>query len=292
MENRQGMANQSYYRLNYTDHTAMENDLRVDSEPLVVNCCGETVVRQAWSHSARRRRQDFYLILSLGGEIRGCLGDARISLGSGNMICIAPGTEFMLESRDPQEEWTHYFWIHFTGSEAEQTLARSGIDTNRVYSIDVDGSVYTYYERLFEEFRLRGESFDYAAELILRSILLHLGRAGRGESHSGRLDRSIRYIHTHIRYDLTVEQLAAMEYLGVSRYRELFRECTGVSPIDYVIRLRIARACDLLARTDTGIAEIAESVGYENRHHFHNTFKRFRGMTPGEYRRHKAGQYK
>ena len=291
MENRQGMANQSYYRLTYPEYSPTENDMRVESEPLVVNCCGETVVRQAWSHAAKRRRQDFYLILSLGGEIRGCLGDERISLGSGNMICIAPGTDFMLESRDPQEEWTHYFWIHFTGSEARQTLERSGIDTNRVYSIDVDGSVYSHYERLFEEFRLRDESFDYAAELLLRNILLHLGRACAGERRA-RLDRSIRYIHTHIRYDLTVEQLAAMEYLGVSRYRELFRECTGVSPIDYVIRLRIARACDLLSRTDTSIAEVAESVGYENRHHFHNTFKRFMGMTPGEYRRQKAGQYK
>ena len=291
MENRQGMANQSYYRLTDPEYSPTENDIRVESEPLVVNCCGETVVRQAWSHAAKRRRQDFYLILSLGGEIRGCLGDERISLGSGNMICIAPGTDFMLESRDPQEEWTHYFWIHFTGGEAEQTLARSGIDTNRVYSIDVDGSAYSQYERLFEEFRRRDESFDYAAELILRSILLHLGRSCRGERR-GRLDRSIRYIHTHIRYDLTVEKLAAMEYLGVSRYRELFRECTGVSPIDYVIRLRIARACDLLARTNTGIAEVAESVGYENRHHFHNTFKRLMGMTPGEYRRQKAVQYK
>jgi two-component system response regulator YesN len=82
-----------------------------------------------------------------------------------------------------------------------------------------------------------------------------------------------------------VEKVAAMEYLGVSRYRELFRESTGASPVEYIIALRMERAKDLLRHTDMSIDKISEGVGYEDRHYFQKTFKRCVGVTPNEYRR-------
>ena len=76
-----------------------------------------------------------------------------------------------------------------------------------------------------------------------------------------------------------------MEFLGVSRYRELFTAETGVAPTEYIARLRIERAKDLLIRTNMNISEVAESVGYVTRHYFQSIFKRRVGMTPGEYRK-------
>ena len=287
MENRHGMANQSYYRLRGGE-VNVDNDRCDESERLIVNCCGETVMRQPWRHQSTRLRRDYYLLLSLGGTLEARIGTERVSIRSGELICIAPGTGFMLGSLDPMDEWTRYFWIHFTGSEAEKLLSDSGLVPNRVYDTHAEEGVFFYYERLFEEFRSRGADFDYAAALHLRYILLVLGRACRADGSGRRLDKSLRYIHTHIRYDLSVEKLAAMEYLGVSSYRRLFRECTGASPVEYIIGLRMERAKDLLRHTDMSIDKISEGVGYVDRHYFQNTFKRCVGMTPTEYRRGKG----
>jgi len=286
MENKHKIANQSYY-YNVTPDIfgSAESDSCDYGVPLRVNCCGEVVIRESWEHRTSNVRKDFYLIYSLGGDMVGSIGGEQVRIKSGQAICISPGTEYIFKTLSPLDEWTHYYWIHFTGSDVENTLARSRIETNKIYDILPCSDLYFHYERLFEEFRARPVDFEYAAALPLRDILLLLGRSRKDFDKERRLDKSIRYIHTHIRYDLSVEKLAAMEYLGVSRYRELFRSTMGSSPSDYITRLRITRAKDLLGQTSMSISEISEGAGYENRNYFQNTFKRITGMTPGEYRR-------
>ena len=276
-------ANQSYYRIRLED-----SDVKLDGVDLSVNCCGECVIRSEWGHAVGRSvdssRNDYYLIFSLGGDMVGRVAGEPVRIGEGELICISPGTPYLFGSLSPMKEWTHYYWIHFTGYDAERTLLRSGIEPNKVYAACRFDEVYPFYEKLFSEFRLRSDDFEYNAALLLRSIFYTVSTSLRSAS-SPRLDKSIRYIHTHLRYPLSVEDLAAMDFLGVSRYRELFTAETGVSPTEYIARLRIERAKDLLIRTNMNISEVGESVGYVTRHYFQSAFKRRVGMTPGEYRR-------
>ena len=196
---------------------------------------------------------------------------------------MSPGTEYSFGSLAPLDEWTHYFWIHFTGAVAEQTVLRSGITLNEVHSLGHCEEAFTYYEKLFSEFRTQGFDFEYAAAVQLRYLLYVFGRSAK-ENSVGRLDKSIRYIHTHLRYELTVEELAAMEFLGVSRYREVFRSITGVSPVEYITRLRVERAKDILTQNTASVATVAEAVGYSNRNYFQRIFRKYTGKTPGDYR--------
>lgn len=275
-------ANQSYYRIRDTDSNVSRTEV-----DLSVNCCGECVMRTEWGSAIGRSqkvmRRDYYLIYALGGDMVGTVGSESVRLREGDVICIRPGTPYLFGSLLPMQEWTHYFWIHFTGFDAERTVTRSGLECNRVYSSCRYDEIYPFYEKLFAEFRTRPEDFEYNAALLLRSVLYTISSSRR--ERGGRLDISLRYIHTHLRYEISVEQLAAMEYLGVSRYRELFTQETGVAPLEYVTRLRIERAKDLLARTEMQISEVGESVGYVTRHYFQTLFKRRTGLTPGEYRK-------
>lgn len=281
METKNKVANQSYYKIKLDPGGSDVADYDVD---LMVNCCGEAVMRIPWAHGRIGRRNDFYLIYSLGGDMVGQIGGESVTIGSGDLVCMLPGTEYSFGSRSPLDEWTHYFWIHFTGCEAERTLLRSGITPGKVYSLGQCEEAFTYYEKLFSEFRTQGEDFEYAAAVQLRYLLYVFGKAAK-ENAVGRLDKSIRYIHTHLRYELTVENLAAMEFLGVSRYRDIFRSVTGVSPLDYITRLRIERAKDLLSQNGSSVAEVAEAVGYTNRNYFQRLFKKYTGKTPGEFRK-------
>lgn len=281
METKNKVANQSYYKIKLDPRGSDVADYDAD---LTVNCCGEAVMRIPWAHGRIGRRNDFYLIYSLGGDIVGQIGGEPVTIGSGDLVCMLPGTEYSFGSRSPLDEWTHYFWIHFTGCEAERTLLRSGITPGKVYSLGQCEEAFAYYEKLFSEFRTQGEDFEYSAAVQLRYLLYVFGKAAK-ENAVGRLDKSIRYIHTHLRYGLTVEGLAAMEFLGVSRYREIFRSVTGVSPLEYVTRLRIERAKDLLSQNDSSVAEVAEAVGYTNRNYFQRLFRKYTGKTPGEFRK-------
>ncbi len=75
--------------------------------------------------------------------------------------------------------------------------------------------------------------------------------------------------------------------LGVSprTLHRRFREATGISPIDYHRDLRIALACELLAKTNFSIAQVGAEVGYDDNAYFATVFRAVMGQTPSMYRR-------
>lgn len=94
-----------------------------------------------------------------------------------------------------------------------------------------------------------------------------------------------QYIASHYAEPLTLEQIA--ESLNVSPYHmaHVFKEVTGFSPIQYVIRRRMGEAQNLLISTDFSAAQIAVMVGYDSASHFNSIFKRVVGLPPVRYRR-------
>lgn len=84
--------------------------------------------------------------------------------------------------------------------------------------------------------------------------------------------------------DFTIENLC--EQMGFSR-SQLYKKIKlllGVSAVDYLQEMRLREAMHLLTTTALTISEIAYRVGYSDQRYFSNRFKKFTGMTPGEYR--------
>jgi transcriptional regulator GlxA family with amidase domain len=86
-----------------------------------------------------------------------------------------------------------------------------------------------------------------------------------------------------------IPTLARMASLSPSHFFALFKRQTGFAPMDYFIRLRMQRACDLLDATTLSVKEIAGKLGYEDPFYFSRVFKCMTGMAPSEYRRLEAG---
>ena len=99
-----------------------------------------------------------------------------------------------------------------------------------------------------------------------------------------RIGRSIVYIHKHLHEELSVNELARMEFLSPSRYRTLFCDALGVSPLEYITEQRIRLACSLIEHGDLALSQIADACGYRDRLYFQRIFKKRTNMTPGEYR--------
>ncbi|CAI6079044.1 response regulator [Cohnella sp. JJ-181] len=90
-----------------------------------------------------------------------------------------------------------------------------------------------------------------------------------------------------VRYSqaLTVEQLAAEVYLSPNYIRTLFKEKTGETILEYLTRVRIKSAAELLKDKSLRIHEISKAVGYENVSYFCALFQKHRGVTPNDYRK-------
>lgn len=100
----------------------------------------------------------------------------------------------------------------------------------------------------------------------------------------GRIDRVLNHIHTHFAEPITIAQLADIAALSPSGLHRTFLRHTRQTVSQYLIRLRIGRACALLSSGDTPIGIISGEVGYDSLANFNRQFKALKGTTPGEYR--------
>jgi transcriptional regulator GlxA family with amidase domain len=93
----------------------------------------------------------------------------------------------------------------------------------------------------------------------------------------------------HLAEPLQVPRLAAVVNLSASHYASLFKRMTGYPPVDYLIRLRMQRAVQLLNTTQLSVKEIAVRVGYPDQFYFSRAFKQIHEHSPSEHRlRHRA----
>jgi transcriptional regulator GlxA family with amidase domain len=101
---------------------------------------------------------------------------------------------------------------------------------------------------------------------------------------------ALRQMHGQLARPWTVAQLAKASALSRSAFFERFARTVGMSPMEYLLAWRMAVARDLLRRSDLGIAEVAERVGYGSASTFSTAFSRHVGQPPRRYARAVGGR--
>lgn len=112
-------------------------------------------------------------------------------------------------------------------------------------------------------------------------------------------DTSIDQIHDvvsritdHLADDHSASALAAELGMSESRFSRFFRKATGNTFTDFVNRVRVSRACQLLMDTDQQVTHICYEVGFNNVANFNRRFLEIKGMTPTEFRRQSLTRFK
>lgn len=96
--------------------------------------------------------------------------------------------------------------------------------------------------------------------------------------------RAQHYIEQHYMDNITVSKLAALGYVSPSCFNRRFKKEIGITPIEYLIEIRIERSKVLLRRKNIPITEIAVRCGFGSNAHFSSCFQSRLGISPSEYR--------
>lgn len=105
------------------------------------------------------------------------------------------------------------------------------------------------------------------------------------DMRSLRLKDSIDYMHAHFSEYITITDLASIANMSEGHFSRTFKEYMKVSPLDYLIQIRINESAKLLQKSDLLIGEIALSCGFNDLSYFGKCFKKEKNCTPREYRR-------
>jgi len=93
-----------------------------------------------------------------------------------------------------------------------------------------------------------------------------------------------RYVLDHLHEDLNVARVARAVHMSESHFAHVFKRDAGMSFMRYVNAMRVARAKELLRKTDLRISEIAPMVGISNPNYFSTLFKKMTGKHPSQFR--------
>lgn len=210
-------------------------------------------------------------------------------LREGDIFLIRPGNSVYYQA-DQADPW-EYVWVGFNGQDAPFLLNQAGFAPHQPWltlagNVEMADKMQRIYDnrgsQIHEATRMTGLLYDFLASLI------ELARP-TGRRHEDPLLSAARtaadFIAANYSQPISAEEIAAYANISRSALYRAFRRHLGVSPMQYVIRLRIEQAQTLLLSSDTTIADVARSVGYEDPLYFSRSFRANTGLTPSEFRR-------
>lgn len=140
------------------------------------------------------------------------------------------------------------------------------------------------------EFNCRLESSSRQEEMkktLVRAIKIIAAKTNPG--HRSKLDAVsvARYIEQHFKENLHLDHMAEKLETTPKYFSNYFKKTFGVNFVEYLNKVRLSHAKDMLKRTEWSVSEIGEKTGYLNSSTFTSTFKKYYGISPSEYRRNK-----
>lgn len=127
-----------------------------------------------------------------------------------------------------------------------------------------------------------GEMWSYVYEVV--TLICERKRYSNSITTIEAGSQLLQYVNeNYTSAEISLKQLAEIFQMSVSKVSKIFKEVTGINFYDYLCRLRMERAKELLRERKCGIDIIAHRVGYENVYSFKRAFVRYEGIKPDEY---------
>jgi AraC-like DNA-binding protein len=238
---------------------------------------------------------DYYLIHTvLAGKGLFEIDNRTYTCQAGDTFLIFPG-ELFTYIADREQPW-HYAWVAITGRTAGELMDQIGASTERAVISGANTRAFrTYYRRLRRSFQQSAfpQLEHMEAEGWLRILLRELGRlntdqiterAAAKTEIERQVAHAVRYLELQYTQAVSIEQLA--RNLGYHRTYlcKMFKQSTGLSPMQYLFNIRMGRAVQLL-QTSMTIDQVASSVGFNDALFFSKQFRKWSGKAPSAYRK-------
>jgi AraC-like DNA-binding protein len=145
-------------------------------------------------------------------------------------------------------------------------------------------------EKLMREYKERQDGWKEMISSCFMELVILLSRKYQmpNRSENSRVlfvANAGSYIEKNFRKEITIKEMAEIACLSERHFTRIFRETYKITPMQYVIQLRLLYAASLLKNTTDTISEIAAISGFTDSNYFARRFRSYVQMSPGEYRR-------
>lgn len=216
------------------------------------------------------------------------------ALWNGATMELTPGTVAILPPRQPHayftpegEQW-EFYWLHPKGQAADRLLGETWEHLcGQGPPLLHNAPVWDYGERIEGLLSLKGVKdavFEIQAAAKISELLYRLLLDVNSREQTGHAPISpdiIRYMEEHYAEKLSLGEICGLQYLSRSHLIRRFKKETGYTPHDYLTRIRLSKARQLLWYEGKSVKQTARLVGFGQSSAFIQQYRKAYGVTPG-----------
>ena len=235
------------------------------------------------------------LSIILNGEATYTINNQTYNLKKGELVLFNPGvTHGAFLPVQGQYKDLHIGYSKLTDSLSEY-LDSIQKDFIIVKLSGEKKSFYSICDELLREYRGRKKDYKSMIQSLAVQILVlitreqskdgtipspeHIVNMGYPDKHKV-VEFIMSYINDNYMNEISLEMFAKDMYLSQVYISKIFKEETGSSPINYLIKTRLSKAKEILETENLPIKVVSEKVGYDDAYHFSKLFKKYYGYSP------------
>lgn len=279
----------------YTNASYLHNtllDFKDKSRPLVVGSCGtyHLYTKEKLPTYRPRGRIDYQLLYIASGKGHFFIDGEDKIITAGHMILYRPKEvqKYVYYGVDQ----TEVYWIHFTGNNVKNILRSHGIsDEQKVMYCGTSLEYTRIFKQIIHELQHCQEDYEELLSMLLMEIFISLHRqivkkhTIKNEYLESEMELATQYFSDNYNTAINIEEYAASRGMSISWFIRNFKQYTNVTPMQYIVSLRMTNAQMLLENTNYNVKEISYIVGYDNPLYFSRIFSKQKGVSPSEYRK-------
>jgi AraC-like DNA-binding protein len=264
------------------------SDITSEKFPFQLLACGHFHTCEEY-FVERRNFPGFLVIFTISGK-----GYLQYS---GKKFIIMPGQLFIINCNE-----YHLYkafgscweikWFRFFGKASESLFNQIHPQIFDVFSINDEYLIRNIIDDIINMSQKPGTFSDIQLSAKIMSVLNYLCRM-RIEMYAGiqnsigksLVEEAIELLRKEFKSKISINGICKNLHISTFHFSRIFKKYTGMSPHNYLAKIRINYSKELLLNSDISVGEIASKVGFENVNSFIKSFKIYTGTTPLKFKK-------
>ncbi|WP_251033796.1 AraC family transcriptional regulator [Bacillus sp. ISL-75] len=240
-------------------------------------------------HGLKRKDVDTYVFqYTLSGSGRLDIADKSYTVKAGEAFIVEIPSDHRYYFPKDSEGW-EFMFITLVGREAADCWRFMKEQSGPVLKVPPNSKLIqlllkiyqeTYDQRITDAYYASAKAYEFIMECyrFIRNI------EKTTKDISLQITKALSFIQTHYHEPITLDDIAAVS--GFSRYYFIkqFQHQLNMTPVQYLTKIRIQKAAELLRTTSSSVTDVAAQVGYANANYFNKVFRKMVGVSAGTFR--------
>lgn len=259
---------------------------------------GEIIQINSLSANYHRSKNTFFHVLRSKGRndyhiLYNAYGQCDIA-ENGKLMPLPPKTARLYRPHERQEYIKHYgktYWAHFTGTLLPAIAEKLSLFDGKLFVPENAVEFEAVFDRAIALYSVRSNNYEIYCAAYTMQLLAMLLPADSAVKHPAKMSEHSQLIYAAIRLmqeemdqEFSVSKYAKRCAMSESRFSSVFKGITGMSPLRFMMKIRMDQARYLLANTALPIKEVSGQVGFADEFYFSRMFHKYVGVSPSKYR--------